>query len=406
VNPSPRSIRSARVWLPVLVLLAGAVGGVGMVTVTPSVQTRDAIHRAPLVEVIEVQPTRIELSVRARGSVVPRTESTLVAEVSGRITWVSPDLASGGFLEEGEDLVRIDPADYEIALERAEAAVARADSALDLARTAAERQRTLARREVASPSALEAAENQERAAEAGRREAQAALQQARRDLARTKVKAPFAGRIREKHVDVGQFVNRGTPVARVYAVDFAEIRLPIPDEQAAFVDLPIAYRDEDAAESGPEVTLRSRFAGGEHTWTGRIVRTEGEIDPRTRMIQAVARVEDPYGRGEPGRPPLAVGLFVEAEIKGRSLDDVFELPRSALRGTDEVVVVDDESRLRVRKVEIVKRESDRVLVSGGLRAGERVCTSPLAVTVDGMEVRVRADSTPADRTIAGAAALP
>jgi RND family efflux transporter MFP subunit len=407
VTTDPRSLRSPRVWLPIGVLLVGALGGVGLVAVRPSVETQEVRHRAPLVEVMEVEPKRVELSVRARGSVVPRTESTLVAEVSGRITWVSPGLASGGFLDEGEDLLRIDPGDYEIALERAGAALARAESALDLARTAAERQRTLAKHEVASPSALESAENQERAAEAGRREAAAALRQARRDLSRTTVAAPFAGRIREKYVDVGQFVNRGTPVARLYAVDFAEIRLPIPDEQMAFVDLPIAYRDADAADSGPEVTLRSRFAGGDHTWTGRIVRTEGEIDPRTRMIHAVARVEDPYGRGdEPGRPPLAVGLFVEAEIRGRVLDDVVELPRAALRGTDEVVIVDADSRLRMRRVEVVRRERDRVLVSGGLRAGERVCVSPLSVSVEGMEVRVQGDSPVATRTLAGADARP
>jgi RND family efflux transporter MFP subunit len=407
VIPNPRSIRSPRVWLPLLVLLIGLLGGVGMVAVTPSVETREAIHLAPLVQVMEIEPKRVQLSVRARGSVVPRTESALVAEVSGRITWVSPGLASGGFVAAGEELVRIDPTDYEIAVERAEAAVARAESALELARTAAARQRTLASREVASSSALESAENQERAAAAGLREARAARRQARRDLARAVVEAPFAGRIREKHVDVGQFVNRGTPVARVYAVDFAEIRLPIPDDQAAFVDLPIAYRDEDAAAAGPEVTLRSRFAGGEHTWTGRIVRTEGEIDPRTRMIHAVARVEDPYGRGDaPGRPPLAVGLFVEAEIRGRSVDGVVELPRTALRGTDEVVVVDDDSRLRIRGVEIVKREHDTVLVSAGLHAGERVLVSPLAVTVDGMQVRVQGDAAPTDRTLAGADVRP
>ena len=153
--------------------------------------------------------------------------------------------------------------------------------------------------------------------EANRLEAEASLTQAGHDLQRTKVKAPFAGRIRNKYVDVGQFVNRGNPVARIYAVDYAEVRLPIPDDAAAFVDLPIDYRGEGGEAPQPKVVLTADFGGEQFSWNGRIVRTEGELDPRTRMIHAVARVEDPYGRGDdPNRPPFAVGLFVEAEIEG------------------------------------------------------------------------------------------
>ena len=314
---------SPKVWLPLLVLGIAILGSIGLVSVRPAVSTETPARLSPLVRVIQAQARTVELRVEAQGSVLPRTETTRVAEVSGRIPWVSPSLASGGFLREGDELVHIDPTDYRLAVERSEAALDRAESALALARAAAKRRRTLAERGVASPAAVDDADHQERAAEAGLREAKVTLEQARRDLDRTVVTSPFIGRVREKHVDVGQFVTRGTPIARVYAVDFAEIRLPIPDDEVAFVDLPVAYRDAGAADSGPEVVLRSRFAGREHRWLGRIVRTEGEIDPRTRMIHAVARVEDPYGRGdEPGRPPLAVGMFVDAEVQGRVVPGV------------------------------------------------------------------------------------
>jgi RND family efflux transporter MFP subunit len=380
---------SPKVWLPLLVLGTGIIGSIGLVSVRPAVSTEAPVRLSPLVRVIQARTRTVRLRVEAQGSVLPRTETTLVAEVSGRIPWVSPSLASGGFLHEGDELVHIDPTDYRLAVERSEATLARAESALALARAAAKRRRTLAERGVASPAAADDADHQERAAEAGLREATVALEQARRELDRTVVKSPFIGRVREKHVDVGQFVNRGTPIARVYAVDFAEIRLPISDDEVAFLDLPGVYRDAGAADSGPEVVLRSRFAGREHRWFGRIVRTEGEIDPRTRMIHAVARVEDPYGRGdEPDRPPLAVGMFVDAEVQGRVVPEVIELPRSALRGSDELVVADDEDRLRIRRVEILKHERDRVLVTAGLLAGERVCVPPPSVTVEGMAVRV------------------
>lgn len=386
-RPSPKA------WLPLAVLLGGAVAGTGLVAISPDVETASPERLPPLVRVIEAQPRPATLRVFAQGTVVPRTESDLVAEVAGRITWVSPSLASGGFIEADEVLVRIDPRDYDIALRRAEAGVERSASELALARSSLERQQTLADRGVASTAALDDARNAARVAEAAHGDAMAALERARSDLERSEVRAPFAGRVREKHVDVGQFVARGAPLARVYAVDYAEVRLPIQDSDAAFVDLPIAYRetvaDADANREGPRVVLRSRFAGRDHQWEGRIVRTEGEIDPRTRMIHAVARVEDPYGRSDdPDRPPLAVGLFVDAEIEGRVVESVVELPRRALRGHDGVATVDAEGRLWRRRVDVLQRGQDRVLVSGGIAAGERIVTSPLPVSVDGMTVRV------------------
>lgn len=242
-----------------------------------------------------------------------------------------------------------------------------------------------------SRTTLDDAENAARVAAASLREAEAALEQARRDLERTELRAPYAGRVREKLVDVGQFVERGTPVARLYAVDYAEIRLPIPDEEMAFLDLPLDYRGAAHQGAGPTVILRADFAGGRHAWEGRIVRTEGEIDPRSRMIHAVARVDDPYGRGTPGRPPLHVGLFVEAEILGRELPGAVVLPRAALRGDGRILVVDADDRLRGRQVDVVRVDGEQAIIRSGLAAGERVCVSPLETVTDGTKVRTVAD---------------
>jgi multidrug efflux pump subunit AcrA (membrane-fusion protein) len=173
------------------------------------------------------------------------------------------------------------------------------------------------------------------------------------------------------------------------------VRLPIPDRELAFLDLPLTYRGESLERPGPEVRLRASFAGGEHVWTGRIVRTEGEIDPRTRMVHAVAQVEDPYGRGDdPDRPPLAVGLFVEAEIEGRFVEDAIVIPGSALRDTKQVLVVDADSRLRFRDVDVLRADRHEVVIRAGLEAGERVCISPLEAVTDGMRVRVLEEPSP------------
>jgi RND family efflux transporter MFP subunit len=390
-----------------------------LVLTRPRVEPVPPNVEAPLVRTVRVEPRPVQFTVRAHGTVAPRTESELVPQVSGEVVWVSPALVSGGFFGAGQPLVRIDRRDYEADLESARAGAARAQSEYRRATKERERQQRLADRSVASESRIDDAENAYRAAKAALREAEARLDRAERDLERTQLRAPYAGRVRTERVDVGQFVARGVAIATLYAVDYAEVRLPIPDRDLAYVDLPLAYRpgavsapasepgeETAAADDGSPVRLRAEFAGRAHVWTGRIVRTEGEIDPKSRMVHAVARVEDPYAREAGGeRPPLAVGLFVEAEILGRSVDAAVMLPRAALRRDEAgpgqpardghfVLVVSDESRLEFRPVEVLRSERERVVIGAGLAAGERVCVSPLRAPVDGMAVRVAGEAVP------------
>jgi multidrug efflux pump subunit AcrA (membrane-fusion protein) len=190
-------------------------------------------------------------------------------------------------------------------------------------------------------------------------------------------------------VDIGRYVSTGTITASIYAVDVAEIRLPLPDDELAFLDLPLDYRGARRSAPGPKVTIRANFAGRAFEWDGRIVRTEGEIDPSTRMVHVVAEVRNPYGRGsDPNRPPLAVGMYVEAEIEGRLVEGVAELPRAALRGRDQVLVVDADNKLRFRTVDLLRATSTSILVRAGLEPGENVCLSPVETATDGMAVRI------------------
>ena len=378
-----------RILLPLIVVAVGAYAAFTMIQNRPAPVTQQVEIPPPSVRVISVQPENIRLKVRAEGTVAPRTETELVPEVSGRVMMVSESLAAGGFFEEGEVLLEIDQREYELAVVRARAAIAQAELRL----ATEEEEAAVARKEWESlgqgePRPLVVRAPQIAEAKAMLASAEAAYEKAEYDLERTVVKAPFAGRVREKRVDVGQFVSRGTSVARLYSVDYAEVRLPIPDSDLEFVNLPLAYRGQRESARGPSVALMANFAGRRHRWQGRIVRTEGEIDPRTRMIQAIARVADPYGRARPGRPPLAVGMFVEAEIYGKSASNVFVLPRVVLRGADQVLVVDKEDRLRFRSVDILRTESDQVIIRSGLEAGERVANSVVEAAVDGMKVRV------------------
>ena len=385
--------RLLMILLPAAVVALGAFGAFTMIKNRPEPEQKPVEIAVPLVRVIEAKPQSVRLTIRAEGTVVPRTVSELVPEVSGRVLWISPSVVSGGFFEEGEELLRIDAREYELAVIRARAAIAQAK----LRVATEEQEAAVARKEWASLGEGEASplvmrEPQIAEAEAALASAEAALHQTEYDLERTVLKAPFAGRVRSEQVDVGQFVQRGTSVAQLYAVDFAEVRLPIADAELAFVDLPLAYRGESRDRQGPAVTLRAEFGGSQYEWQGRIVRTEGEIDPRTRMVHAVAQVADPYGRAGDQKPPLAVGMFVEAEIQGQRASNVISLPRTVLRGEDQVMVIDGQSRLHFRRVDILRAERDQILVRSGLQPGDRVVISRLEAAVNGMKVEVLEDS--------------
>lgn len=384
-----------QITLPILILGLGYWGEQKLSSLKQAAESTVPVVPPPLVSVIEVAPSREALTVNAQGTVVPRTEANLVAEVSGRLIFVSPNLVNGGFVEAGEVLIRIDARDYELAIAQAQLAVAQADRRLEEERADA----AVAREEwdalgKGEPSALTLREPQVAEAVANLAAARAALERAALDLQRTEVAAPFPARVRERMVDLGEFVTRGQTLATGYGIDYAEVRLPLPDAELQYLHLPTGLAS--ATHEGPSVRLWADFAGLRQTWQGRIVRTEGEIDPRTRMIVAIAEVADPYGHAtDSPSAPLSVGLFVNAEIEGRVVDDVIVIPRTALRDGDLVYTVDARNRLHMRPVEIARKRRDELVLQGGLPARERVIVSPIEIVTEGMLVRVEGDPDPA-----------
>ncbi len=407
-------LRILQAVLPLALLGLAGLAAMTMIRNRPVVETRPPDIAPPGVRVHVVALEDVALAVTSEGTVRPRTESELVPEVSGRVMSVAPSFAEGGFFEAGDVLVTIDPFDYEQAVVTARAQLAQ--SRLRLAEEEAEAE--VAQREWDSlgegdPRELTLRKPQLDDARAAVAAAEASLVRAERDLERASITAPYAGRVRRKDVDVGQFVTMGSSVATVYAVDRAEIRLPLPDNELAYLNLPLAYRGGENRQ-GPQVTLRSTFAGESHAWNGRIVRTESEIDPISRMVHVVAEVDDPYRPGpDPDRPPLAVGMYVDAQIEGRRFRQIAVVPRSGLRGRSQVMVVDGESRLRFRDVEILRMTAGSIYVRAGLANGERVVVSTLDSPTDGMQVQVTnptpdllAEGTPDAGAGAGAPATP
>ncbi|MEZ5066274.1 MAG: efflux RND transporter periplasmic adaptor subunit [bacterium] len=372
--------------LPFLVIAAGLLAMFALVKSRKAPEKHAAEVPPPLVRVLEVHSENRRLDVASTGEVAPRTETDLVAEVGGRVIEVSPSLAAGGAFEAGDVLARLDPRDYRVAVAAAKATLAQAEVALALQQSEAD----IARRDWESlghgsePDPLVLREPQLAQAQAAVESARALLDKARLDLSRTEIRAPYRGRVRSRAVDVGRFVPPGTPVARVWADDVAEVRLPIPPSEFAWLDLPL---EGEPASGASRVRLRSATAGSNDEWTGSVVRVEGEIDRSTRMYHVIARVDDPYGRDSKAEaPPLPMGMFVEAVVEGRLERGVFALPRAAVHAGPSVLTVVD-GALHTQPVEIVRTAGDETLVRG-LTDGQQVCVSNLDLSVDGMKVRM------------------
>ncbi|MAE70720.1 MAG: efflux transporter periplasmic adaptor subunit [Gemmatimonadetes bacterium] len=369
--------------ITVAFVAAGAVGYHLLVATRPAASTRPTEPLVPLVRVLAVEPTEVRLSVSSQGTVTPSAETTLVPQVSGRVAALSPRLAEGAFFSEGEVLLGIDPTDYELAAVQAEASIARAEARVAMEEGEAELARAewtrMGKGGEAKPLVLR--EPQLRDARAALAAARASLSQARLALSRTELRAPYTGRVQTKMVDVGQLVGPDTPIAQIYSVDAAEVRLPIPASELAFLDLPA---DPLASGDGPAVRFSADYAGRPCSWTGRIVRRSGRIDPRSQMVHLIARIERPYGDAH--EVPLETGLFVRAQITGCVEDGIVELPREALKSGERVHLV-SEGRLLFRSVELLRLEPERALVREGLAAGDTLCLSDIQAAVEGMRVR-------------------
>jgi RND family efflux transporter MFP subunit len=388
--------------LPIVVLAIALLIARHLIVNKPEPGRQAPAEIALSVDATRVTPESFDVVVTAEGTVQPRTESTLIPEVSGRIIEVSPDFREGGFFEKGEVLVRIEPRDYELALATAEAQVAQAKAALEQELALAEVVKNDWKELGKEAPALGLRKPQIAAAEAALLSAQAQLERARVDLDRTRIRAPYAGRVLEQAADIGQFVSVGTILAQIYAVDYVEIPLPLSNRQLEYVQLPERFRDDAATAGGigPAVTIEADIGRTTYQWEGQIVRVEGAIDTQSRQLFVVAQVDDPYARGPQGRPPLRIGQFVRARIQGRTLDDVFVLPRAALREGSQVLVVDEESHLQRKTVKVAWSDDERVVVSEGLDTGDVVTLTSLSIAASGTLVRATIDGRLPDTPLA------
>ena len=402
-----------RFLFPVVIILAGVGAFAAMVMTKEPPEKVVKPYLGPLVESVAAPEHSTQVEVTGFGAVRPAAEIDLVPQVSGIVVWKSPYLESGGFVSAGDLLAQIDPRDYELAVQAAEAELAQAAYRMEIAVgeanvAKAEWALVSARegggldggRSGSSPEPLVLHVPQLRAAEANALSAKARVAEAELRLERTKLHAPFDGRVRQTSLDEAQYVQAGQPVARLYSIHKAEIVVPIPDEDLqwiTFMDTGTnmgAHVHGAAGIEGPphpahqpsNAIVSAEYGGQRHEWSGRVIRSAAELDPQSRMAHLVVEVG---GQSHDGAVEPPVGLFVDVAIRGRTVDGVRRIPRVALRPDDVVWTAGEDGVLRVRPVEVVRKGIDDVLIRVDLeKADERVIVSRLKGATDGMKVRL------------------
>ncbi len=392
-----RTRRVSRLLWPLAVLAIGIVIGFVFIWTAPETRPEDKVRATRIVQTISPEPATEEIAVAVDGSVIPAQRVVMKPQVSGRVIDQHESLVPGGYIKAGAELVRIDAADYELALTEHESAMEEARFELEVEKgrqVVAAREWSLLEEDLGETEvnrALVLREPHLRRIAAMLRKATNEIAKARLDLARTSVLAPFNAMVLSESVELGQLVEPGTEICTLIGADEFWVQAALPLGDLKWIQLPGPDREGAAA-----TVILDAGEGRTVSWTGTVVRLLSDLEPTGRMARVLIRVRDPLGLKEPGRkPPLLVGSYVRVEINAGRLDHVLSLPRAALREGGHVWVVDTNSQLQIRAVEVLWRRRDNVLVSNVLKPGEQVITSGLRMALPGMKVDAQPLSQPA-----------
>lgn len=378
-------------FAPVLLVL-GALLVVFLMDMFKAQPTKAEVPEAALAVKTQIlNRTEVTLSVDSQGTVRPRTRTTLISEVSGTVLEVSDQFIVGGTFKQGDILMRLDPVDYEVALQRAKAQLISRNALLELEKARAiqaKKEWEMTGRPESEAPTLALREPYLAEAEANILQAQAEVKQARTKLQRATIRAPYAGMVSVKSVDVGQYVTTGSRLGETFAIEFVEVRLPLTAKDLFQMD-PRSFQTMDTAD---KVVLSGSVNGRSADWSAAIVRSEGVVNELNRSQYLVARVSDPYGLNQPlltSAPTLLVGTFVTAKLPGKTLKGVFKVPRSALLQGSRVALVDEMQKLQISTVKVVFNDEGYYYISEGLKDGVEVIVSALGTPIEGLKVEVK-----------------
>ena len=372
--------------LPPIAVLAGSVFLLNaMVAAKPTPEKKPQEQRLLSLFVDEVQAETVNLSVTTQGEVKPQTEIDLTSLVSGQVLSISPEFLEGSKFSSGTSLIKIDDRDYKVAVMRAKAQVASAKVNVEkeLANSKIKKEQWK-RKNKGTPTDYALNKPQVDEAKALLSAAKADLNAAELNLKRTNITAPFTGRVLNENIAVGQYITPATVLGHIFSTQIVEVRLPLTDSQLGELSLPMGFMA--TKENAPVVTFTAKVGNQLHEWQGYIMRTNAAIDKKTRLIYAIAEVADPYGQGSDNGTAMAVGMYVSANIDSNKSQNTLKLPRLALHSNDKVYVINDESKLEIRKVVVLSTNEEFAHLASGVSVGEKVVTSAVPSVSDGMSV--------------------
>jgi RND family efflux transporter MFP subunit len=393
-----------RLLIPVFILALGALAAWRLGIPVESPKPEPAPPQMLKTEILELQRTDYQVTLPSQGTIRAHYTTTVTSQVAGTIVKIHDHFEDGAFFKKDDILAELDPADFQVAVSAAESGLARAEAVL-VQEEARAKQARLNWQDLGydeEPSELVLRIPQLKEAKASVDAATAELEQARRDLERTKIRAPFDGRVQQRAVGLGQAVGGSTPLGEIFATDFAEIRLPLAPRQLPFVALPSHPGD-------PEVPVTLTDAIGQNNatqWDARIVRTEGALDESSRELFAIARIDDPFGLIS-GKPPLRIGQPVRASIRGTILENVFVIPRHSMRGVNRIYLVDRVNpAIQRTMIEPLWSTADVLVIKDGLEPGQWLATTRLPYAPDGAPVEVVERPVAAEAPLQGEAPKP
>lgn len=355
----------------------------------PHSQRGAAVKKALInveVQTLVLQPHQV--MVESFGVVRPRVQSLLISQASGQITYVSENFREGGFFKQGELLLKLDDRDHQVAVKSAQANVLVAEQGLQEEQARSKQAETdwqrLGNGEKANNLVLR--EPQLAAAKAQLLLAEAQLEKANLDLERSKIIAPYDGRILVRNVDLGQVVSNNSQLAELYAIDRVDVRLPIKNKDLPFIDLPEKFRDGEQNPAGAKVHFHSNLIG-EQDWQGKVVRTEGAIDSLAQQLYVVAQINDPYKASEENQYPVKIGQYVSAKIYGKTIADALVIPNASIYQGSYVYVVEDDL-LKRQNIQLAWQNDQQAMVKSGLTAGQKLVLTTLGQVNSGTQVSI------------------
>ncbi|MBB1303414.1 MAG: RND family efflux transporter MFP subunit [Pseudoalteromonas rhizosphaerae] len=383
------NIKQTKIIIPAAIIAATALLVMFISSNPPEAKRFGSPPKAQIsvaVQTLQLQPYQV--MVDSFGTVKPRTQSILVAQASGQIIASSEQFREGGFFEKGDVLLQLDDRDHRAEVKEAQANLLTAQQGFQeeqaRSRQAIIDWQRLGNGEQASNLVLR--EPQLAAAQAQVLSAQAKLEKANLNLERTKITAPYAGRVLSRSVDLGQVVSNNTQLATIYAIDSVEIRLPIKNKDLPFIDLPEQFRDGMKNANGSTVEFSSDLVGMQK-WQGQVARTEGAIDENAQQLYVVAQINDPYKATAQNQYPIKIGQYIKAQISGKLVADVLVIPNSAIYQGTYVYIV-DQGVLQRKNIRLAWQNATQAIIADGLNMGDKLVLTPLGQVSSGTAVKV------------------